>query len=74
MQNVVLPKPGGFGVTIVYTEQGTILNKCIIDKITITHFFLIIDTTTITFYKIILQNFLSILIIYRYILVDTNTL
>ena len=42
--------------TIVYTELGTILEKCIIDTITITHFFLIIDTTTITFKKIIVDT------------------
>ena len=35
----------------VYAELGTILNKYIIDTITITHFFLIIDTTTITLKK-----------------------
>ena len=35
----------------VYPELGTILEKFIIDTITITHFFLIIDTTTITLKK-----------------------
>ena len=40
----------------IYAELGTILEKCIIDKITITHFFLIIDTTTITFKKIIVDT------------------
>ena len=34
-------------IIYIYTELGTILEKCIIDTITITHFFLIIDTTTI---------------------------
>ena len=41
-------------LTLVLPELGTILKKCIIDTITITHFFLIIDTTTITLKKIIL--------------------
>ena len=36
--------------------MGTILEKCIIDTITITHFFLIIDTTTITLKKIIVDT------------------
>ena len=40
----------------IYTELGTILEKCIIDTITITYFFLIIDTTTITFKKIIVDT------------------
>ena len=40
----------------IYTELGTILKKCIIDTITITHFFLIIDTTTITLKKIIVDT------------------
>ena len=38
-------------MTTLYPELGTILKKYIIDKITITHFFLIIDTTTITLKK-----------------------
>ena len=38
------------------TELGTILEKCIIDTITITHFFLIIDSTTITLKKIIVDT------------------
>ena len=33
-----------------------ILKKCIIDTIKITHFFLIIDTTTITLKKIIVDT------------------
>ena len=33
-----------------------ILNKCIIDNITIIHFFLIIDTTSITLKKIIVDT------------------
>ena len=33
-----------------------ILEKCIIDTITITYFFLIIDTTTITLKKIIVDT------------------
>ena len=37
-------------------RAGTILEKCIIDTITITHFFLIIDTTTITLKKIIVDT------------------
>ena len=37
-------------------ELGTILKKCIIDTITITHFFLIIDTNTITLKKIIVDT------------------
>ena len=40
----------------LHTELGTILKKCIIDTITITHFFLIIDTTTITLKKIIVDT------------------
>ena len=40
----------------IYTELGTILEKCIIDTITITHFFLIIDTTTVTLKKIIVDT------------------
>ena len=40
----------------VHTELGTILKKCIIDTITITHFFLIIDTTTITLKKKIVDT------------------
>ena len=32
--------------TCIHAELGTILEKCIIDTITITHFFLIIDTST----------------------------
>ena len=40
----------------MYTELSTILKKCIIDTITITHFFLIIDTTTITLKKIIVDT------------------
>ena len=35
----------------VYTELGTILKKYTIDTITITHFFLIMDTITITLKK-----------------------
>ena len=35
----------------LYAELGTILKKCIIDTITITHFFLIIDINTITLQK-----------------------
>ena len=38
----------------IQSELGTILKKCIID--TITHFFLIIDTTTITLKKIIVDT------------------
>ena len=38
------------------SELGTILEKCIIDTITITHFFIIIDTTTITLKKIIVDT------------------
>ena len=37
-------------------ELGTILEKCIIDTITITYFFLIIDITTITLKKIIVDT------------------
>ena len=41
----------------IYKELGTILKKCIIDTITITHFFLIIDPiTTITLKKIIVDT------------------
>ena len=40
----------------IYTELGTIFKKCIIDTITITHFFLIIDTNTITLKKIIVDT------------------
>ena len=40
----------------LFTELGTILEKCIIDTITITHFFFIIDTTTITLKKIIVDT------------------
>ena len=32
-------------IPYIYTNLGMILNECIIDTITITHFFLIIDTT-----------------------------
>ena len=42
--------------TLIHAELGTILKKCIIDTITITHFFLIIDTTTITLKKIIVDT------------------
>ena len=42
--------------TSIYAELGTILKRCIIDKITITHFFLIIDTNTITLKKIIVDT------------------
>ena len=50
-----------YGISIViymwvYPELGTILKKCIIDTITITHFFLIIDTNTITLKKIIVDT------------------
>ena len=37
----------------IYTELGTILIQYIIETITITHFFIIINTTTITLKKII---------------------
>ena len=43
----------------IYPELGTILKKYIIDTITITHIFLIIDTripTTITLKKIIVDT------------------
>ena len=40
----------------VCAELGTILEKYIIDTITITHFFLILDTTTITLKKIIVDT------------------
>ena len=40
----------------VYPELCTILKKCIIDTITITHLFLIIDTSTITLKKIVFKE------------------
>ena len=43
-------------IHIIQPELGTILKKCIIDTITITHFFLIIDTTIITLKKIIVDT------------------
>ena len=42
--------------TDMCAELGTILKKFIIDTITITHFFLIIDTNTITLKKIIVDT------------------
>ena len=41
---------------IIIRARGMILEKCIIDTITITHFFHIIDTTTITLKKIIVDT------------------
>ena len=72
-------------VYLLYKELGTILEKCIIDTITITHFFLIIYTTTITLKKIIVDIYYDFFVfmyiqlqihhfLSRYILVDTNTL
>ena len=46
----------GKGQMYIYTELGTILKQYIIDTITITHFFLIIDTTIITLKKIIVDT------------------
>ena len=42
--------------SVLGPELGTILEQCIIDTITITHFFIIIDTTTITLKKIIVDT------------------
>ena len=53
----------------MYAELGTILKKCIIDTITITHFFFIIDT--IVYYNYFKKNNSRYNYKYRIVLVDT---